>query len=93
MIRAIERVIWIKTAEMVVELRIRPSVNFLTFPSACGKTNMSIPLLFVLFYQKYHHNRVSVDLFRVVLELRFLGNSTETLMDDVMNMVHTFGLS
>ena len=31
-IRAIERIIWIKTAEMVVELRIRPSVNFLTFP-------------------------------------------------------------
>ena len=54
---------------------------------------MSVPLLFVLYYQKYHQNRVVFDLFRVVVELRFLVNSTETLIDDVINMVHTFRLS
>ena len=57
------------------------------------KTYMSVPLLFVLFYQKYYQNRVCLDLFRVVVEFRFLGSSTETLIDDVMNMMHTFGLS
>jgi len=52
---------------------------------------MSIPLLLVLFDQKYHQNRDLFVLFRMVVELRFLGNSTDTLIDDVTSMIHTFG--